>query len=399
MGHLARFFALPIKSQRASLTEQQRTGLIKRENLAKLFENDWPLVLSNSGLYPSNIFFQERGEFACSNWSQVEVCPFGVSAASIDRFLGQYDGSGIWRLVKDYGIWKRTFFHKLEENMPWRWDERIHVALLLGQFLNRKHALGEVFYGGDTAYGDIEHRCSLGKKTQRTRFRSRSRRNSIPSNSSSGGGGGVGLLSQWQYGYEAIVPDGAISGDLGDPPRRIDHWHQQHAVWRLRLRRHHARASAVSPFEAGSRCARARRRHGAVSTTFVSRRHSPVVDPASEGPEGRFALFPQSDFSEGVYTDHRHFDKEDTMTTPRFEFGFGLSYTTFALSNATVRRRGGAAVHLRPGESLTATFALTRRDLSVWNVEAQRWQLQRGTYTIEVGTSSRDLPLKLSLEI
>ncbi|KAM3563869.1 hypothetical protein ARSEF4850_002113 [Beauveria asiatica] len=113
------------------------------------------------GLYPSNIFFQGRGEFLCSNWSQVEVCPFGVSAASIDRFLGQYDESGVWRLVKDYGILKRTFFHKLEENMPWRWDERIHVALLLGQFLDRKHAFGEVFYGGDTAYANIEHRCTF----------------------------------------------------------------------------------------------------------------------------------------------------------------------------------------------------------------------------------------------
>ncbi|KAM3427583.1 hypothetical protein MY4824_009343 [Beauveria thailandica] len=185
MGHLARFFALPFKSQQAIMTEQQKMELIKkyestldqlstmlplrfqsrlehvRGNLARLFENDWPLVLSNSGLYPSNIFFQERGEFLCSNWSQVEVCPFGVSAASIDRFLGRYDENGIWRLIKDYGILKRTFFHKLEENVPWRWDERIHVALLLGQFLDRKHAFGEVFYGGDTTYGDIEHRCTF----------------------------------------------------------------------------------------------------------------------------------------------------------------------------------------------------------------------------------------------
>ncbi|KAM0668349.1 hypothetical protein ACQRIU_001911 [Beauveria bassiana] len=182
----------------------------------------------------------------------------------------------------------------------------------------------------------------------------------------------------------------------------------------------------------------------------------PALKPST--PEGRFALFPQSNFSEGVYTDYRHFDKEDM--TPRFEFGFGLSYTTFALSNATFRRldggnldvayptgavipggpadlwsnvafvtadvhntgteragaevvqlyvgipgaprrqlRGYDKVRLRPGESRTATFALTRRDLSVWNVEAQQWQLQRGSYTIEVGTSSRNLPLKLSLKI
>ncbi|PQK13486.1 hypothetical protein BB8028_0004g04170 [Beauveria bassiana] len=175
IGHLTRFFARPFSSQQASLTEQQKKGLIQRYEStldqlltmlpsrfqSRLEHDDWPLVLSNSGLYPSNIFFQGRREFICTNWSQVEVCPFGVSAASIDRFLGRYDESGVWRLVKDYAIWKRTFFQKLEENMPWRWDERIHVALLLGQFLDRKHAFGEVFYGGDTEYGDIEHRCTF----------------------------------------------------------------------------------------------------------------------------------------------------------------------------------------------------------------------------------------------
>ncbi len=184
----------------------------------------------------------------------------------------------------------------------------------------------------------------------------------------------------------------------------------------------------------------------------------PVLKP-SKSEEGRFAKFPQSNFTEGVYTDYRHFDKEDI--SPRFEFGFGLSYTTFAVSDAKVQRvaggtiqdeypsgamiPGGAAdlwdnivsvtvnvqntgavhagaevvqlyvgmpgaaparqlrgydkVFLQPGETMTATFTLTRRDLSVWNVEAQQWQLQRGTYTIWFGTSSRDLPLKVTLEI
>ncbi|KAJ4155552.1 hypothetical protein LMH87_000791 [Akanthomyces muscarius] len=181
-----------------------------------------------------------------------------------------------------------------------------------------------------------------------------------------------------------------------------------------------------------------------------------VLKPSK--PEGRFANFPQSNFTEGVYTDYRHFDKEDI--SPRFEFGFGLSYTTFNLSNAKIQRveggntkdehptgavipggpadlwdnilsvtadvrntgtqhagaevvqlyvgipgapvrqlRGYDKVYLQPGETRTATFALSRRDLSVWNVESQKWQLQRGSYTIWVGTSSRSLPLKESLEI
>ncbi|EAQ90188.1 hypothetical protein CHGG_06807 [Chaetomium globosum CBS 148.51] len=57
------------------------------------------------------------------------------------------------------------------------------------------------------------------------------------------------------------------------------------------------------------------------------------------GPGGKIlylpnGVIPQQDFSEGLYVDYRHFDKQDIA--PRFEFGFGLSYTTFNFSNLRV---------------------------------------------------------------
>ena len=45
-------------------------------------------------------------------------------------------------------------------------------------------------------------------------------------------------------------------------------------------------------------------------------------------------IVPQVDFKEGLYIDYRHFDKNNIE--PRFEFGFGMSYTEFEYSNMTV---------------------------------------------------------------
>ncbi|KAJ5128042.1 hypothetical protein N7448_008821 [Penicillium atrosanguineum] len=168
-----------------------------------------------------------------------------------------------------------------------------------------------------------------------------------------------------------------------------------------------------------------------------------------------YKLFPQSDFTEGMLIDYRHFDAYGI--TPRYEFGFGLSYTTFAFSDlkispvkygiaaypsgaveqggavdlwdsvatvtATVKNSGSKAgaevaqlyvgipggpvkqlrgfdkVHIAAGKSTKVAFHLTRRDLSSWNVITQKWELQSGSYKIYVGSSSRDLPLITTMKI
>lgn len=166
------------------------------------------------------------------------------------------------------------------------------------------------------------------------------------------------------------------------------------------------------------------------------------------------------DFSEGNYIDYKYFDQKNS--TPRYSFGFGLSYTTFeystqieitpktqllssefALGDLAVggredlwdivaevstdisntgkisgtevaqlyvefpasaaepvrQLRGFQKIKIQPGKTEKATFQLRRRDLSVWNVEKQEWQIVRGDYKFIVGSSSRDLKASSTLTV
>ncbi|KAL3473839.1 glycoside hydrolase superfamily [Aspergillus californicus] len=159
----------------------------------------------------------------------------------------------------------------------------------------------------------------------------------------------------------------------------------------------------------------------------------------------------ECDYTEGLYIDYRHFDQAGIE--PRYEFGFGLSYTTFAYSEITITARsditklskyatgeiipGGPAdlfnevllvsvditntgdvpgaevaqlyiglpkaakapvrqlrgfdkVYLQPGETKAVTFSIQRRDLSIWDTDAQKWKVEKGAYKLLVGRSSRD---------
>jgi beta-glucosidase len=139
-------------------------------------------------------------------------------------------------------------------------------------------------------------------------------------------------------------------------------------------------------------------------------------------------------YEEGIYVGYRAFDKR--RIAPLFPFGYGLSYTTFQLSNlklssptlgpgerltATVRvvntgKRAGAQVvqlyvhdpkpqtdkavrelkgfvkvFLKPGESKLAMISLSPRDFAWCDVKAKGWRVNAGQYQIEVGDSSRHL--------
>ena len=168
----------------------------------------------------------------------------------------------------------------------------------------------------------------------------------------------------------------------------------------------------------------------------------------------------QADFVEGNLIDYKEFDAKNASVA--YEFGFGLSYATYNVSNleinvsasnvsrvpnpaaaiqpggnvelwatlatvsVTVANTGtvsGAAVPqlylsypdeagapvkslrgfekvaLSAGTSGVVQFALTRRDLSYWDTTAQTWRLPAGEIGVRVGLSSQDLPLSGSLNI
>jgi beta-glucosidase len=61
--------------------------------------------------------------------------------------------------------------------------------------------------------------------------------------------------------------------------------------------------------------------------------------------------------------------------------------------------RGFEKVEIPPGSSVNVQFPLTRRDLSVWDVDAQKWTLKSGNYKVYVGSSSRSLPLEKVIKL
>lgn len=149
-------------------------------------------------------------------------------------------------------------------------------------------------------------------------------------------------------------------------------------------------------------------------------------------------------YGEGLFIGYRGYDK--TRTDVAFPFGFGLSYTSFALSDLTVSTvgsvevgdltatvtvtvtntgdregaevvqvyvsdmessvarpvrelKGFTKVHLAAGASETVSVELDQRAFSFWSTQLGRWAVEAGEFKISVGTSSRDLPLSEALTV
>ncbi|HEY2697391.1 MAG TPA: glycoside hydrolase family 3 C-terminal domain-containing protein [Pseudonocardiaceae bacterium] len=160
----------------------------------------------------------------------------------------------------------------------------------------------------------------------------------------------------------------------------------------------------------------------------------PVTFPKSlsDVPASTTAQWPgqngQVQYSEGVDVGYRWYQAKNIA--PLFQFGFGLSYTSFGFSNlhvsamgangtatvtATVTNTGSKAgadvaqlyvgdpattgeppsqlkgfqrVNLQPGASGTVSFPVTLHDLAYWNTSSNGWTTPTGNYQIMVGDSS-----------
>jgi len=138
----------------------------------------------------------------------------------------------------------------------------------------------------------------------------------------------------------------------------------------------------------------------------------------------------QISYDEGLKVGYKWYDAE--KKTVLFPFGFGLSYTTFAYSRLAVKagdslsvsftvkntgKRAGTEiaqvytgfpdaageppkrligwtrVDLAPGEQKNVTVAVDHDRLTVYDEASDSWKLVPGSYNVQVGGSSQDLPL------
>jgi beta-glucosidase len=61
--------------------------------------------------------------------------------------------------------------------------------------------------------------------------------------------------------------------------------------------------------------------------------------------------------------------------------------------------RGFERTQLNRGQSKTITLSLRVKDVSVWDVVAQKWVIPKGTFKVFVGSSSRKIQLEGSFTL
>ena len=146
-------------------------------------------------------------------------------------------------------------------------------------------------------------------------------------------------------------------------------------------------------------------------------------------------------YDEGIYVGYRYYDTFGVK--PAYEFGYGLSYTTFTFGDlklnkgnfdgpvtvsVTVKNTGkvpGKEVAqlyisapdqklkkpknelkafaktrlLKPGESQTISFELTSKDLASFDPASSSWVAEAGTYSLNIASSSANIKASRNVEL
>lgn len=174
--------------------------------------------------------------------------------------------------------------------------------------------------------------------------------------------------------------------------------------------------------------------------------HELKVEASSEGREiGGFSNNNRRPwevvYEEDIYVGYRYYNTFDIPVA--FEFGFGLSYTTFEYSNFTINTKSftnkvkitvdvknigrlagkeivqvylkapaqrqekpdmelvdfGKTVLLVPGETQTLSFDIEPKNLCSFDEESSSWVAEAGAYEVLIGASSRDIRGKVNFNL